>query len=91
MSPSYQDSDYVISRRNLWHRYQVGDVVVVRHPTLGTLIKRIAAVSCDYEFWLQGDNPQSTSSAAMGWLAPSCILGKVRWHIKARQPSSARI
>ena len=91
MSPSYLDGDFVISRRNFMRRYQIDDVVVVKHPVLGVIIKRIAAISTDYEFWLQGDNPMSTNSAAMGWLSQNCILGKVRWHIKAPNQPSARI
>lgn len=89
MSPTFNDGDFVVSRRNFIRRYQAGDVVVVRHPTLGVIIKRIAAISTDYEFWLEGENPHSINSAAMGWLASSCILGKVRWHIpSAVQPSA---
>ncbi|KZZ43428.1 hypothetical protein A3759_10130 [Thalassolituus sp. HI0120] len=91
MSPSYNDGDFVISRRNFLRRYQLDDVVVVRHPTLGVIIKRIAAISTDYEFWLQGDNLASTNSAAMGWLPAGCILGKVFWHVPSEVQPSAKV
>lgn len=87
MRPGFNHGDYVVTYRGRSNRYQVGDVVVVRHPRLGVLLKRIEATTQQH-IWLQGDNPESLSAAQLGWVAYAHILGKVIWHIAAKQPHS---
>lgn len=81
MAPNYRDGDYVITcaRRG----YNPGDVVALKHPHLGLLIKRIAAYTDANHLLLQGDNTEhSTSTTAMGAVKTSDILGKVCWRIR---------
>tara|TARA_B100000579_G_scaffold58318_1_gene41867 strand:+ start:888 stop:1187 length:300 start_codon:yes stop_codon:yes gene_type:complete len=42
----------------------VGDLVVFRHPFNNnlTLIKRIMKINSSNQFWIEGDNPDPTSS-----------------------------
>ena len=80
MAPAYNDGDYVVSLGFLPVRE--GDVVVVQHPLFGRIIKRVAELDDHSGIRLQGDNPQSTSSEAMGWLTRQQLLGRVCWHIR---------
>lgn len=87
MSPQFRHDDYVVSLR--WPRRYLrpGRVVVIRHPALGTIIKRIAEIRADGCIALSGDNPASTSREAMGWVTPDRVIGQVIWHIaQKREP-----
>lgn len=85
MSPNFLHDDYVLSFHWRFSRYRVGDVVVVRHPSLGTLIKRIARFDERGYLLLSGDNPASTDSETMGWQAPEALLGRVCWRVARKQ------
>lgn len=88
MSPHFVHGDYVFCIRHRWQRFNVGDVVVVNHPELSIIIKRIARLrEADASFLLSGDNPQSTSSEVMGWLPKSAFLGRVCYTVRRPDPS----
>lgn len=83
MLPSLFDKDYVITFRHKKTRYKLGDIVVVRHPELGIIIKRIVQLK-EASVLLAGDNPASTSSERMGWQPCNKIIGKVVAHFPKR-------
>lgn len=90
MSPRFEHGDYVLSWRGLRPRYQCGNIVVLKHPQLGIIIKRILNTRINtnthcQEILLTGENPASSSPADMGWQPTQRVLGKVFWHIA--QPS----
>ncbi|WP_261841123.1 nickel-type superoxide dismutase maturation protease [Aliamphritea ceti] len=82
MLPTFSEGDYVLCLRPLsLLPLKVGDVVVVQHPRFGRIIKRIETLNDESAMWLRGDNPQSTSSETMGWLARQALIGRVVLHI----------
>ncbi|MEM1112794.1 MAG: S24/S26 family peptidase [Pseudomonadota bacterium] len=84
MAPELNDKDYVLIVRGPRSRYLVGQVVMVRHPELGTIIKRILEVK-GRRYRLAGDNPASMPSYKMGWIHHSQIAGRVLTRIKRSQ------
>jgi len=83
MSPAFAHNDYVVSFGCRLTRYCVGDVVVVKHPSLGVIIKRIIETDGQQRVLLAGDNPASTDSLTIGWQPHQQLIGKVYWHIAA--------
>ncbi len=59
MEPLLQRGDLAILRKT--YAYDVGDIVVYRHPSLGPVIHRIISVS-EGRYLLQGDNNAWTDS-----------------------------
>lgn len=85
MSPTVQHHDYVISVYWWRMRYQINDIVIIKHTTYGTIIKRITEQKPTGEILLIGDNSAaSTSSLQLGWQEPSKIIGKLVWTIPRR-------
>lgn len=84
MLPSFSNNDYVLFFAPFFYTPRINQVVLVEHPRLGTIIKRIASHHPYHGYLLAGDNPQkSTSTEAMGWIDASNIYGRAIWHIKA--------
>ncbi len=83
MSPTFHHNDYVISFSWYTTCYNTGDVVIVNHPDLGILIKRIAQIDHQNRVLLTGDNPASIDSFTLGWQSSKALVGKVCWHIAA--------
>ena len=81
MSPAFLAGDYVVSFRWPLTPLREGDVLVVNHPSLGVIIKRVASILPEGQFTLKGDNPQSTSSETMGCLSRKHLIGRVFWRI----------
>ena len=76
MSPPYLDGDYVLSLTPKLFRLQKGDVVIIRHPAYGYLIKEICR-KVKKGYYVQGTHPESTGSQAIGLVLPEMIKGKV--------------
>lgn len=85
MTPNFLHDDYVLTFRWRFSRFRVGDVVVVRHPSLGTIIKRIAQMDDRGRLLLAGDHPASTDSATLGWQSPERLLGAVWWRVTSKR------
>ena len=82
MVPTLVSGDFVVSFSNLMKNYKTNEIVVVKHPTLGNIIKRVEIVDANNRVKLVGDNQEvSTSSSKIGWQDPKTILGRVIWHI----------
>jgi nickel-type superoxide dismutase maturation protease len=87
MLPVFKPNDFVFSLSRYKSRYQVNDVVIVQHPSLGKIIKRIKNMEKNHVL-LVGDNlQQSTSTKSMGRLPLELIKGRVIWHIRAHLKS----
>lgn len=86
--PLYQEGDFVLIIKipfSLWgyFRYHRGDIVVVKHPYYGLLIKIIQSITNDgKQFFLIGTQDESTDSRQFGLVEHHWILGKVIWHIR---------
>ena len=76
MSPSYLDGDYLMSVTPKLSTRQNGDVIIIKHPSYGYLVKEI----CHKEekgYYVQGTHPASTDSRSIGLVLPKMIEGKV--------------
>lgn len=80
MSPSFLHGEYVLTCKGFWTRYEVGDVLIVRHDQYQTIIKRVEKIDKS-RVMLSGDNPASVAAEEMGWLPFENILGKVFYRI----------
>ena len=81
MVPTLIHGDYVIASR-LFMRVNVNDLVVVNHPILKNIVKRISSISKDNKILLCGDSPKSITCEHMGEINQSQIIAKVIFSIK---------
>ncbi len=89
MSPSLLPGDYVITWSASASRIKIGQVVVVNHPRLGRIIKRVNQVTDQGQLMLSGDNKlASTSTEDIGQVSAKHLIGLVKFHI--RQPGRHR-
>lgn len=79
MAPTLSQGDVLLLRRRAARQREV---VVVNHPRLGTITKRIAENGR-----LSGDNPNSTASVELGDYDPATLIGVA---ILAITPSGLR-
>ncbi|ODC04253.1 hypothetical protein BFW38_12650 [Terasakiispira papahanaumokuakeensis] len=83
MRPHFYAGDYIVTFRRRRSRFKVGQVVVVDHPSLGPIVKRLIALDQYGQVLLAGDNSaQSTSTEEMGPAAITQIKGRVIAHIR---------
>ena len=79
MAPTLAHGDYVLARRR---SAEVGDVVLIRHPALGPIVKRITARERGGRYRVAGDNNTlSTAGDAIGALDAGAISGVVGWRV----------
>lgn len=81
MSPNFRHGDFVIGLSWPWTNYRKGDVVVIKHPIYNNIIKRILQVDNLGNIQIAGDNPESTSSIALGVHHSKNIVSKVIYRI----------
>ena len=82
MSPSLFAGDYVVTWRTKPGRLRAGQAVVVDHPSLGLIVKRIQTLLADGRLQLSGDNPRmSTATEVIGTIHASRVLGTMMWRI----------
>ena len=72
MAPTLEDGDFVTGRP-FDNKISVGDVVVIEHPKLGKIIKRVASFNEKGQFKVSGDSPTSISSEEIGAIESSQI------------------
>lgn len=75
MLPVLKAGDYILTFK-LFGGLKEGDVVVVRHPLYGIIVKRIITFSADGFLWLCGESRASLSPEQIGWVDPACVLGR---------------
>ena len=64
MSPTLGDGDFVITKKK--HPLSVGKVVIIEHPELGRIIKRIVSLDGKGGFLVSGDNYNTTPTEIIG-------------------------
>lgn len=80
MAPALNDGDYVLARRD--RRPAKADaIVLIRHPTMGRMVKRVRARDDRGRVLVGGDNALSIPSEAIGALPDEAITGRVRWRV----------
>jgi len=86
MSPKIPQDSYVLVMP--WLKILAlkrGNIIKVKHPQYGEIIKSVVAIDNDGCIWLQGLDPSSVTMAQMGPISASQVLGKV---IKIIAPNS---
>ncbi|RPI34865.1 MAG: hypothetical protein EHM70_01520 [Chloroflexota bacterium] len=84
LEPLYCEGDYVLVSRlyALFGAIRPGDVVVLRHPAYGLMIKLVEQVTVERdEIFVIGLNDWSVDSREFGGIARKDVLGKVIWGI----------
>lgn len=90
MLPYYYSGDFVIAYRRFHSVFKQGEVVVVRHPQFGTIIKRIISIENNGTLLLVGDNlAASTDTLTLGSVQRKQVLGRVIGHVS--RPTKRRI
>jgi len=82
--PEYKEGDFVLVSKIpfVFRRPSPGDVVVFRHPTYGTLIKKIDRVDHGTGMIeVRGTSAASVDSRVFGLVPASSLLGRVLWQI----------
>ncbi len=88
MVPTLVDGDYVLARRKI---ASLGDVVLIRHSSLGLIVKRISNfIDETQRYMVAGDNSLSTSSEVLGPVIADSVMGVVYWRISPRGVFSLR-
>jgi len=83
--PEYLEGDFVLAVKIPFFldTFQKGDVVLIRHPDYGVLIKYIEQVLPGGETYLViGTHPLSIDSRTFGAVHKRNLIGKVIWHIR---------
>lgn len=83
MAPALEDGDYVFI--NPRAKLRVGDIALARHPFKQSvmIIKRIAEISPEGNYFLVGDNaPGSSDSRGFGAISAKDIIGKAVCRLK---------
>lgn len=88
MAPTYGNGDWLLV---LWmlqspHRGRLGSVAVIEreeHPGI-LLVKRIQK-SHGGNYWVEGDNSESTDSREWGWIAANEIVGRVLFRVRKKK------
>ena len=81
MSPTLDDGDYVIARSIGSSVCRNGTVVLIHHPTLGPIVKRVVSRDRSGRYVVEGDNTLSTTSESLGALEATAIQAAVRWKV----------
>jgi len=89
LSPEFEAGDFVLVAKIAWliKRLRPGDLVVLRHPDYGVLIKRVAAVQAEAgTLTVIGSHPDSVDSRRFGAVAMERVEGRVIWHVRRPSP-----
>ena len=81
MWPNINHGDYVLTLKLPKITVKVDDMVVVNHSEYRVIVKRVKCIDAKGTMLLAGDNIQSTSSQAIGWVSKHALLGRVILHI----------
>lgn len=84
LSPFFMHGDYVLVVKLTFvlRRLKVGDILVLRHPAYGVMIKRLERLSSGgEELYILGSHPDSNDSRRFGPVPRRWVMGKVVWRI----------
>lgn len=83
MSPLIPHGSYMlVARWPSWLPLRHSNIVKVRHPVYGDIVKRVISVNTDKSFELIGMNDASVSTKQMGRIKRCGLLGRVLWYCK---------
>lgn len=63
-----------------------GDLVVLRHPVYGTLVKQVDRLLEGGRLTVRGTRPVSLDSQEFGPVRPAELAGKVIWRVRKPRP-----
>ena len=79
MAPILKDDDYLVVLRNKFNWLpSLGSIVVVDHPDLGKIVKKVSSVDGD-TFSLAGLTSSSISQSHLGQISSANYWGRVIW------------
>lgn len=81
MLPFLCSGDFVVVSR-IFISIRVNDVVLVKHPIYGEIIKRVVKVCQAQGVWLKGEGIESVSSEQIGWIRLEQVQAKLLFPIK---------
>ena len=81
MLPFLRSGDFVVVSR-FFISIRVNDVVLVKHPIYGEIIKRVVKVCQAQGVWLKGEGIESVSSEQIGWIRLEQVQAKLLFPIK---------
>ena len=84
MLPTLHNGDYIVALRRVFTTYKCNEIIIVKHTQYGEIIKRIAHIDVNNQYWLSGDGCDSLSSQAMGAIPKDKVLGALLWHIASQ-------
>lgn len=85
LSPDFQDGDFVLILKIpfLFKPIKAGDTIVFKHPSYGTLIKKVDRLDPNGDsIYVLGSHQFSLDSRQIGWIEQQNVVGKVIWHVK---------
>ncbi len=85
LSPRYREGDFVLVAKIpfFFSTIRKGDIVAFRHPSYGTMIKKVDHVLPDKdEIFVIGTHGDSVDSRQFGAISKGTLVGKLLWHIR---------
>jgi len=83
MSPYIPSGSYLIFHHLVYRRLlKRGNIVKVKHPNYGLIVKKITEVDQQGYYWLEGLHAESITSSEIGAISLNMISGIVVFTIK---------
>lgn len=89
MWPWAGPGDYLLIVACHTRHLRTGTVVVIEHPAIGVIVKRIERVTDEGHIALRGEATSSSASEALGLVHRDRIIGRV-WHRVRVRPQPKR-
>lgn len=80
MAPAIEANTYALVRPTWLKRLEVGDIIVVNHPSLGLIVKRLVCLDYISGHQISGDSSDSLSKEALGRVPTHDISGVLMFH-----------
>ena len=91
MAPALQDGDYAVAAHLRPGRdIAVGDVVAIRHPDFGTIVKRVKELRPG-ALRVEGQASSSVDSDQIGWIPRSRVTARLIWRVSPKGLSRIRM
>ena len=91
MAPALEDGDYAVAKRlRPGQDIMVGDVVEIRHPDFGPIVKRVRELRSG-DLRVQGQARSSVDSDQVGWIARSRVTARLIWRVSPKGLSRIRV
>ena len=91
MAPALQDGDYAVAARlRPGQDVAVGDVVEIRHPDFGMIVKRVKELRSG-DLRVEGQARSSLDPDQIGWIPRSRVTARLIWRVSPEGLSRIRI